>query len=232
MSDDEVMAAARRGEVRRMIGKMLFILGLVAIGAGATQFLPGDPADAGSARWMIFAAVAAVCLLAGVTLIVTGRVPPEARDGRVGMLRAERLQRRRQVAFILMPLSLVMQLSGVIRATDEIFAGAPVRHLDLFILGAFVVFVLLFGLLLGGWGLDRWARPVLDDELSRELRGRALQFGYFMLMPGLTALFIVGLFHPNLAIELTPILAVIGVGGPALRLFWLERSAGAGLAEA
>ena len=74
--------------------------------------------------------------------------------------------------------------------------------------------------------------PVLDDELSRELRSKAIQFGYVTLLPGVAGLFVVGLLNRNLAIELAPVLAAIGVAGPAVRLYWLERAAGAGVLEA
>ncbi len=230
MSDEELLKAVGVLERRRMFGKILVVLAVVAVAAGATQFLPGDVADAGSRRWLIFAAVAAVCLAAGLALILSAPIPAEARRGALAMARAETLQTRRQASFVLMPLSLGLMLNGVLRAAGHALDGMPLRHLDMFIIGAFVAFLLVFALLLAGRGLDRWARPVLDDELSRALRGQALQLGYAILLPGVAILFVVGLFNRVAAIELAPILAALGIAGPALRLVWLERAAGAGRA--
>ena len=141
------------------------------------------------------------------------------------MLRAEAQQSRRRIAFLLMPVSLACMLVGVVGAADHVMHGQPMRRVEMFSTGAFLFFLVAFGLLLAGYGIGRWGRSVLDDELSRALRARALQLGYAILLPGVAMLFIVGLFRRDLAVELAPIVAALGVGGPAIRLFLLERAA-------
>ena len=141
------------------------------------------------------------------------------------MIRAERLQSRRRRAFLIMPLSLILMLTGVIRATGHVMDGATMRHFEIFEVGCFLFFLGAFAFLIAGRGMGRWARPVLDDEVSRAFRGRALQFGYFILLPGVAALYVVGLFSRELAVELAPVLAALGICGPAVRLYLLERSA-------
>ena len=225
MTDEDLLRIARRMGVRRKVGTATAVLGALAVMAGLTQLIPGDPGDSNPLRLIGFCGAGAVLLAAGAILIATSPIPAAANAGRVAMIRAEELQTRRQSAFLLMPLSLSMMLIGVLRATGHVAQGLPLRHVELVTIVSFCLFVVVFTLLLAGRGLDRWARPVLDDEASRQFRGQALQLGYLLLLPGVVALFAVSLFRRDLAMELAPILAALGVAGPALRLFWLERSA-------
>jgi len=230
MDDEQLLAQARKAEGRHKIGLILLMCGGIAALAGATEWVPTAPAD--KHLWQICAAVAVVMIAAGLALRLSARVPAEAKSGRLAMVRAERSQAKRQVAYLLMPLSLVLMLPGVVGATSRVAGGAPIEHVELFTVICFIGFLLAFALLIAGRGLDRWAASVLNDELSRELRAKALLFGYAILLPGLAALFVVGLVDRALAVELAPVLAALGVAGPALRLYRLERAAGADAIEA
>jgi hypothetical protein len=233
VDDEQLLALAKRSELRRKIGLALLMCAALAAVAAVAELMPLGPVDPSDANlWMICGGVAAVALAAGLALRFTAQIPAEARRGRLAMIRAEQSQGKRQLAYLLMPLSLGMMLIGVVETTSRIAAGALITREELFTVTCFLAFLAAFALLLAGRGLDRWAAPVLDDELSRELRAKAIQFGYAILLPGIAGLFVVGLINRNLAIELTPVLAAIGVAGPALRLFWLERAAGAGALEA
>jgi hypothetical protein len=97
---------------------------------------------------------------------------------------------------------------------------------------AFTAFSFAFALIISGRGLDRWAKPVLDDELSRELRRRAIALGYAIVLFGVALLFVVALVSRTAAVDLIPVVAALGVAGPAVRLFLLERAAGVGDDEA
>ena len=209
MSDELLLAQARRAEGRHKIGMILILCGAIAALAGATEWIPTAPTD--KHLWQICAAVAAVTIAAGLALRLTARVPAEAKRGRVAMMRAEQSQAKRQVAYLLMPLSLCLMLPGVVGATSRVAGGATIEHTELFTVICFIAFLLAFALLIAGRGLDRWAASVLNDELGRELRAKALQLGYAILLPGLAALFVVGLVNRDLAVELTPVLAALGV---------------------
>jgi hypothetical protein len=233
MDDEQLLARARNSELRRKIGLALLMCAALAAAAAAAELMPLGPVDPTDAHlWMICGGVAAVALAAGLALRFTARIPAEASTGRLAMVRAEQSQSKRQMAYLLMPLSLLLMLIGVVSATDRIVRGSPIRHDDIFTFACFLAFLIAFALLIAGRGLDRWAASVLNDELGRELRAKALQLGYAILLPGLAALFVVGLLNRDLAIDLMPILAALGVGGPAARLYWLERAAGAGVLEA
>lgn len=233
MDDEQLLARARGSEMRCKIGLMLLMCGALAAAAGVIELIPLGPVDPADANlWMICGGVAAVAFAAGLALRLTARMPAEARRGRLAMIRAEQSQAKRQLAYLLMPLSLGLMLIGVVETTSRVVGGAPITRDELFIVACFLAFLLAFALLIAGRGLDRWAASVLNDELSRDLRARAIQFGYAILLPGVAGLFVVGLFNRDLAIDLAPILAALGVGGPAVRLYWLERAAGAGALEA
>src|ERR1700722_17607122 len=98
MTDEELLKLVRRTEFRRKFGTILLLLAVVVLAAGLTQFIPVG-ADYLPNRWIVCGAIAAVCVAAGLTLRITGGLPPEASAGRVAMLRAERMRTGRQAAF-------------------------------------------------------------------------------------------------------------------------------------
>jgi hypothetical protein len=232
VSDSEILEAVRRFELWRKIGLALALLGVLAAGAMAVDLFPGDSSHLSQPVFLGGSLAAIMSIVGGLVLLRLGRLPDQAKTPRIAMLRAERLQGRRQLALLLIPVSLACMMPGVIEAAGHMAMGSAVTHRDLFVVAAFTTLLLLFAAAIAGRGLDRWARPVLDDELSRALRGRALVFGYAILLPSTAALFAVALVSRSLAIELIPVVAMGGVAGPAIRLYLLERAAGAGAEEA
>ncbi len=227
MSEAEVLGVARRIDLRRKMGLAVAALGGVVGAAAIMQAIPGDPSGpADPIETLAFAAIAVVCLAAGLATFLGSRLPEAAKTPRLRMLRAEANQARRSLALLFMPASLMFMLVGVLGATERVLGGQPIRRVEIFSTTAFVVILLAFGLILFGRGIGGWSRTVLDDELSRALRARALQFGYAVLLPGVVLLFLVGLYSRDLAIEFAPVLAALGVAAPAIRLFLLERAAG------
>ena len=193
----------------------------------AVQFVPGDPDHFSKTEFLAFGAAAIAFIAGGLVLMRLGRIPADAHTPRIAMLRAERLQGRRHIALMLMPLSLGFMLPGAIRAAGDVADGRLVTHIDMFTAAAFTSFSLLFALMIAGRGLDRWAKPVLDDELSRELRSRAIALGYFVVLLGAAALFVVSLVSRPAAVDLIPVVMALGVAGPAIRLF-IARARGRG----
>ena len=122
-------------------------------------------------------------IVIGGLMMLLSRTPPEARAGRLAMIRAERMRAKRNIAFLLMPMSLGFMLMGVTQALKKAIDGLPLEHIQVFQI-AFVIFMLIFVALLSGQGFDR-RQPVLDDELSRQIRAKALGLGYLVLAGGL-----------------------------------------------
>jgi len=226
MADEDILALARRVDMRRKFALMSVLLGLVVVGAGASQFTPGDPIEFSPlVLESVFGLGGAMIVIGGLVMLFS-RTPPEARAGRLAMMRAERMRAKRNVAFLLMPLSLGLMLTGVIQALNKVGGALPIEHIQVFVVSAFVIFVLIFVALLSGQGLDRWSKPVLDDELSRQIRAKALGLGYLVMAGGLAGLVATSLFDRALTIDLIPVVAALGVGSASVRLFWLERAAG------
>jgi hypothetical protein len=226
MADEEILDLARRVDFRRKVGLACILLGLVVLGAGASQFTPGDPIEFSPLVLETVFISGGLMIVIGGLLMLFNRTPPEARAGRLAMMRAERMRAKRNVAFLLMPLSLGLMLMGVIQALNKVGGPEPLEHVQVFVVCVFVVFILIFVALLSGQGLDRWSKPVLDDELSRQIRAKALGLGYLVTAAGLAGLVATSLFDRALTIDLIPVVAALGVGSASLRLFWLERAAG------
>jgi len=228
MVDDEVLALARRVDARRKVALVILLFGLIAVGAGLSQFSPGDPKRFSPlATELTIGGGVAVVVISFIVMLMS-RTPIEARSGRVAMMRAEGMRAKRNTAFMLMPLSLGLMLMGVIRSLNKTMAGGMVEHIEVFEVCAFIIFLVTFVAILSGQGLDKWAKPVLDDELSRQIRAKALGLGYLVLAVGLAGLVATSLFDRTLTIDLIPVVAAVGVGASSLRLFWLERAAGGG----
>ena len=207
MADEEILALARRVDFRRRVGLACVLLGLVALGAGASQFTPGDPIEFPPRVLEAVFGVGGTMIVIGGLMMLLSRTPPEARAGRLAMIRAERMRAKRNIAFLLMPMSLGFMLMGVTQALKKAIDGLPLEHIQVFQIGAFVIFMLIFVALLSGQGLDRWSKPVLDDELSRQIRAKALGLGYLVMAGGLGLLVAISLFDRTLTIELIPVLA-------------------------
>jgi hypothetical protein len=228
MADEEILALARRVDMRRKFALMGLLLGLVAVGAGASQFTPGDPISFSPLVLEAVFGLGGLMIVVGGLVMLFSRTPPEARAGRLAMIRAERGRAKRNMAFLMMPLSLGLMLMGVIQALNRTHGDMPIEHIQVFVVCAFVIFMLIFVGLLSGQGLDRWSKPVLDDELSRQIRAKALGLGYLVMAVGIAGLIGCSLFDRTLTIDLIPVVAALGVSAALLRLFWLERAAGAG----
>jgi hypothetical protein len=231
MMPEELTREVRKIERRRKAGIALTLVGVLACIAEIAQFLPGDPADRGALAEILIAALALTALLAGIALLAGSQLPAAARTRDFALLRAEAHQSKRERAFLLIPLSLLFLSISTVSSTVRILHGDALRHIELFSIGAFLFFLAAFTLLLAGRGMDQWAAPVLDDELNESFRSRAFRLGYLILLPGVALLFVVGLVDRTLALELSPLLAALGVAASAARLYWLERAATADAAQ-
>lgn len=207
-------------------GRVCIGLGLVAGVAALTQFAPNQASAPDRALFGTIDVTAVLLLVIGAALLTLRRRSAAPATGPLALARAEQAQTRRQLAYLLIPVSLGLQLMGTLAAAHHAGEGLTLSRLEIFEVACFLSFLLLFAALIGGRGLDRWACPIIDDELAQAFRAQAMKLGYALLLPGLAILVAIGLFRPGMALELLPLVAAIGVGGPALRLFLLERAAG------
>ncbi|WP_183211834.1 hypothetical protein [Brevundimonas variabilis] len=80
-----------------------------------------------------------------------------------------------------------------------------------------------------GWDREgQRDRKWLEDELTREWRGRALSLGFLVLMAGMSGLYLVGLYRPEWAILGFPVVLTGAAGVVGLRYAWLDGQAEGG----
>jgi len=144
MAEDEILALARRVDLRRKVALMAVLLGMVAVGAGLSQFSPGDPERFPPRVLEAVLGGGGLVILIGVVTMLVSRTPIEARSGRIAMIRAEGMRAKRNVAFMLMPLSLGLMLMGVIQALNRA-NGGNVEHIQIFVICAFIFFLVAAG---------------------------------------------------------------------------------------
>ncbi|MBX3563342.1 MAG: hypothetical protein KF730_02080 [Sphingomonas sp.] len=136
---------------------------------------------------------------------------------------AERLTHRR--ARVLPAMALIF-LSG--QAIYFGNAAQPMRAVDATRISAWLVWALALLLLLatgGGLFRSRKVRALLNDELSREHRLRAIAFGFWAAMLTCVAAYILSAFEPVTAREAIHRVLTLGVGAALLRFGMLERRA-------
>lgn len=181
---------------------LLAILTLAALAAGwsAWRWRPGDDADRLAAL----------------------------RKARMGGWRDQQ-QNARAASVMFMPVALLSIMAIAVGAAARLTgldAGDPPEVSDWVMAGAVVVWALLLPAMVMGWdGQGRQMKRVLEDELVRSLRSRAMIAGFCVLLVGSCVVYLLGLWRPALGVTLLP--AVLWAGGAtaALRFGWLHRQA-------
>ncbi|QTC90211.1 hypothetical protein [Brevundimonas goettingensis] len=80
-----------------------------------------------------------------------------------------------------------------------------------------------------GWeGLARPNRRWLEDEVTRDMRQRALSLGFIVLMAAMSGLFILGLWHRDWAAMAFPAVLMSAASVAGLRFVWLDQQAEGG----
>jgi len=135
---------------------------------------------------------------------------------------AERLSRRRARMLPVLTIFFVMQQAAYFSQPDT---GRPVDHVRVSAWIAMSV-VLLVGLISGGfWFRRATVRALLDDEVTRAHRARAMEAGFIAAMVAAIALYFVTLFEPVSGREAIHLLLSVGIACALLRFAMLERRA-------
>lgn len=228
MSEHDLLVAARRRVRWRQAGTASCLAAGLAGLAAALRLVPGDAGDVGWLPSLALGGAAAVLALAGGLLLKRGRAPKDAQGGRIALLIAEDCRRKRAIAYVLIPVSLLLQLAGATEAARSAALGRPLAHDELIFAAIFTLFLCAFALLLAGRGLDRLARPALDDELARAHRADALALGFGVFTATTAFLLLAALVDRAVALEAAPAAAALPIAATSIRLFLLERAADVG----
>jgi 4-amino-4-deoxy-L-arabinose transferase-like glycosyltransferase len=139
---------------------------------------------------------------------------------------ADRLGRRRLRMFFVVGIILITQQASFDRIIDRA-EGAP-STAGIVVLASWVVLVIaaLAALMTGGmYFQSREVRKLMDDELSRANRARALAAGFAITIVTAVIVFAVSLFEPVSAPEAIHAVVTVGLAGALLRFAALERRA-------
>ena len=216
-------------EESRRLGRMKAGLVVTALGGMSVAIGAMSQQDAiGEARmpglWLMLGGVLGA--LAGAIIAWLHRPGEAARrlDALGG--RIDRAQRARTQQLTLFPISALIFSSLGVLTVGRLQDGEALGLTDWLMMSLAPLYAWVVAAIVMGWdGGSRKLKRYLDDEFSRVLRGRAIVFAFFVLLAGATGVYGLGLFQPELAVRLMPM--VLGVAGASagLRFAWLDRKA-------
>ena len=148
-------------------------------------------------------------------------------DNETPVQAAERLGRRRaRVLPVLAILFLTQQASFFASETER--TSAVIRSVDHVKFGAWMALslVLLAALYTGGfWFHRREVRKLMNDEITREHRAKALSLGFLVAMLAAIALYVVDMAEPVGTRVAIHVIVTLGIGAALIRFGMLERRA-------
>jgi len=120
--------------------------------------------------------------------------------------------------------SAVLTLVAMLHSRD-IVAGELAPSTTM-IVAAFATMALTLPAMVMGWdGQARAQKRFLEDELTRVFRGRAITTGFWVLLPGVVLVYLFGLWRPDQAVVLMPLVLWAGGAAASLRFALLHRAA-------
>lgn len=214
----------RRRQGRMKGGVALVALGAVGMVMGATTAARGVVEDTSAG---VITGLGFGLAVLGLVLAWTYRPGAQARSLAEAGGARDRAQRERARMLSVIPFSMIIFGGLSVRAVGEVMAGTAG-----FADGMMVFCGLLYGwlgpLVVMGWdGRSLKNRRLLEDELTRHHRARAVIPAFILLLTLMTALVAVGLWRSDLAVQLSPLAISVAGAAAALRFAWLERQADA-----
>ena len=107
----------------------------------------------------------------------------------------------------------------------DFLAGDRTMPVSFVVVGAGIWGILLPMMVMGWDGQGRKARRFLDDELTRSFRARAIILGFWVLLPGVAAVYVLGLGRPDWAVAALPLVMTVAGAAACLRFALLHRAA-------
>jgi len=233
-SDEEIIAKERHAFRTRMRAGVLLGLGLgivTAVGTIALWPYFGPVVNTPGILRVIAFNLPALFMIAaaiGIQRVLKRRnpIPKEALSERIVSRQIDEHQTRGRWIIWLMLLVALNSTSNQVR-DHPLGPGVPFFRWE----GAaiFVVLMTMLSLLACGWGLMRRRHfRIIDDELNRFLRGRAVQIGYLAMMLTLCAAYLAILYQPDWAASALPWVILIGAATPLICFQFLQWQAGRG----
>jgi hypothetical protein len=224
-TDDEVevlLRRERRRQGRERAGITIMVAGIVA---GGLTVMLGD-VDGVSEDWLSYGwATAAVLFVIGTVVVTLWKRGRATRRLNALIGRRDRLQRGRNDRIYATSITGWAMIAITLPALFRIAQG-PATGGDIgFVVGATLSPWLVVLSVVGWSGLAQLNRRWLEDEVTRDIRRRALSFGFLVLMAALTGLFFLSLWRRDWGIMGFPAALMTASSATGLRFVWLDRQA-------
>jgi len=225
MDDNKSRGAQEAGRRRReTVGMASMAIGFLLAGFGLAA--EDSWGVATSDKILLGAAVMGIAGAGIVLTTVRSRADRERLAARE--TRRDRTQRLRRVRLATIPFAgvgvVVLSLLALSRIVTGQGDAGDFIWAALLPLCAWVVPLMVLG-----WDREgRRDRKWLEDELTREWRGRALSLGFLVLMVGMSGLYLLGLYRSEWAMLGFPVVLAGAAGVVGLRYAWLDGQAEGG----
>lgn len=207
-------------ETHNGLGRFVLGLGGSLLVVAGFMGLDGHPVVAG---WI--AAIGAPITVIGAMWAWKNRPGAEAKRLGDSAGVVERAHRNRSIMLTLSPIFALIFALISIDVTGKLLAGEG-DNMDRLMIGVVILYAWLGPLIvLGRGGLTASQRRLLEDELTRHHRAAAAGLGLVLLLAGLSAVIVVGLFQPEWAVRLAPLVLCAAGAATTLRFGWLDRRA-------
>ena len=221
---DTLEQREERRETRNGLGRFVMGLGVSLMAAGGLMRFDGPASHPAVATWMI--GIGAPIALIGALWAWRNRAGEDARRLGGSAEVVERAHRNRSIMLTLSPLFTLLFAAISIDATGKLLSGEG-DNMDRLMIGAVIAYAWLGPLIvLGRGGLTASQRRLLEDELTRHHRALAVATGLVVLMVGVSAVVVVGLWRPDWGVRLAPLAMCAAGAATTLRFGWLDRKAG------
>ena len=234
-NDEEIIARLRAKE--RRARWIVYLIALAPVLGAAAAVILGRGRMSPASWWAV--GVAGVLLVTGVAWLFWQRPPPAAYGARIVARRTDEIQRGRSRQLWVFPLEVLCLAPQIVLATQYVLNRGGPRLLGLppgiattgyllVIAICMLTLIVVTLLALMGIGYPKILRRVMDDELSRAQRTKAIASGFLAACTGGVAAFAAGLIEPRWAVLVLPFVVTGAVAVAAVHFAILDRRAGLG----
>jgi hypothetical protein len=224
MRDEILERGDHQRSTRMKIAALLLCFGVAAAAYGlATQGEATGGPDWLPVVWMGAGVVVAVAGLGGV---LAWRPNKACRARMESGSYRDRVQREWVSRITILPASTLGLTVISMTQADQWLSGEDPGLSGVLLAAVAVLNLLLIPVMVMGWdGGSRKQRRLLDDELTRAYRAQAMTWAFWTLILGVTALYLVGLWKPHVAIVSMPMVLWAAAAMAALKFSSLHKQA-------
>jgi hypothetical protein len=223
MRDQDWNAVERRRECRSKIATLIFCVGVAVAVFCLVRHEDGVDLSRLATIGTVAGALVAVAGLGGMIVFRPGEA--RRRLAESGGYR-DRVQKEWVSRIAILPAATLGLTVIAMARADEWLSGEDRSWNGVALAGVAVLNLLLIPAMVMGWdGGSRKQRRLLDDELTRAYRAQAMTWAFWMLLLGVTGLYLVGLWSPHAVVVALPLVMWIAAATAGLKFSALHRRA-------